>query len=222
MTEGGMGRRLLAALLLLSTAIPTAGLASVGGGQADAACTPDTCAPYGSYPTSVSVHVPVTASIATDCGFDPSSLPSGSLHAGELNGGFDQQVAFGLRCPTPVNVGVVSTNAGLLTTATPATGYTNLRDYHVELFLQGSSTYSADADCLASTLGSTGSCSFRGPATSTAGVGGLELTGYAQNGAGYVSGSYLRVHDTSYSGGSVLVADPSYADTLTVTLSAVM
>lgn len=215
-----------AAILVTCTMGAPSSWALVGGPQADAACTPDSCSAYAPYPTSVSVSVPVTATIATDCGFDPSSLPSGDIHAGELNGAFNQQINFGLRCPTPLNVGVVSSHGGLQAgTATPVTGYTIRRDYNVELFLKGSST-TADADCLASNLVTAGSCTFRGPATSIAGSGGLELTGtapVAQNGAGYVAGSFIRVHDTTYDGASgVLLSDPSYADTLTVTLSAVI
>jgi hypothetical protein len=164
--------------------------------------------------------IPVTATISPNCSFDPSNPPSGTIHAGDLTLAFDQQIDFGLQCNTPLNIGIVSTNGGLQAPATAVTGYTALRDYNVELHIVGS-TATADADCLASALTTSGSCTFRGPATTTQSSGGLYLDGTAVNGTSYVSGSFVRVHSTAYAGTPILLASTGYVDTLTVTLSAV-
>lgn len=164
--------------------------------------------------------IPVTATVSPSCSFDPGNLPAGTISVGNLNNSFDQQIAFGLQCTVQLNVGVVSTNGGLQAPATASAGYSALRNYNVALHVQGT-TNTADGDCLASNLTASGSCSFRGPATAAQGVGGLYLNDTAINGTGYVSGSYIRVHSDIYGGTPVLLASPSYADTLTVTLSAV-
>jgi len=201
------------------------GLASLAAWSPAAAVTaavdPVTGLPEPGYAANIPVTVPVTAKVTPNCGFDPGNLPSGTLNWGDLNNAFDGQVNFGLRCNTPLNVGVVSSNGGLKSGASVASGYTALRDYQVELFLQGSPA-TADANCFASALVSAGGCSFRGPATSTASSGGLFLNGTAVNAGGYVSGSFIRVHDSAYAGANTLVASPTYADTLTLTLSAVI
>jgi len=186
-----------------------------------AAVDPTTGVTEPGYASNIPVTVPVTAKVTPSCGFDPANLPSGTLNWGDLNNAFDGQINFGLRCNTPLNVGVVSSNGGLKSGASAASGYTALRDYQVELFLQGSPA-TADANCQASALVAAGACTFRGPATTTAASGGLFLNGSAVNGGGYVSGSFIRVHDSAYAGASTLVASPTYADTLTLTLSAVI
>jgi hypothetical protein len=167
---------LAAALLLLPI--------SAANAATTAAVDPITGAAVAGYPGNIAVGVPVTAKVTPDCGFDPGNLPSGTLNWGELKNAFDQKVFFGLRCGTPLNVGVVSTNGGLLATGvTVATGYTAQRNYQVELFLQGTPSTN-DATCLASNLGSVGTCTFRGPATTTASSGGLYLNSNAINGGG--------------------------------------
>jgi hypothetical protein len=173
------------------------------------------------YTANAVVSVPVTATVAANCSFDPSNLPSGSHDFGELNNALTAyQVNFGLECTTPLSIGIQSANGGLKTNAAAAAGYTNLRDYSVELFIQGTTT-STSGTCLASTLASTGSCSFKGPATNSSTTGGLYLADTAVNGSGYLSGSHVKIYGSAYNGSSVLVADTGYSDTLTVTLSAV-
>jgi len=190
-----------------------------------AAIDPNTGAPVSGYASNIPVSVPVKAKITVDCGFDPTNGPDGNVDAGELNGSFTDTIYFNLRCPTPLNVAVVSDNGGLLISGSPtiATGYTGTRDYSVELFLQGSTT-SNSSTCLASDLvATTGTCEFRGPAaagTSTAAGVGLHLDDYATNGAGYVSGSYLHIYSSAYGGSNVLLAADPYNDTLTVTFHA--
>ena len=193
--------------------------ADIGSNKADAAVDPTTGGDVAGYPNHKDVSIPVKATVAANCGFDTGNLPTGLLHAGDLNGTFDQQKGFGLHCQLPVLVAITSTNGALQTATTVPTGYAGKRDYLVQLFLKGSGAVTAQAECAASTLKVGGSCSFVGDATQA--QVGLLLNGPVTDAVG---GSFVRVHDDSPYVGPTLVADPtpgtpSYIDYLNITMA---
>ncbi len=170
-----------------------------------------TTAYAGGSTSNVILNIPVYASISGSCGFGTGLAPSGSYALGEISDGFSQSVSFAIACSAPTRVAVVSSNAGLKASATAPTGYTNQMDYTVALALTGDTT-TAQSTCLASTLGSSGSCSFRGPSSGTRG---LQLNDTSHD----AQGSSLTISAPAWSGSSALVASTTYADTLTVTIS---
>ena len=102
-----------------------------------------------------------------------------------------------------------------VSSVTPATGYTNLAPYLVDLNLVGDSGVgTASATCDTSDLKTTSgaACGFKGPASTSQG---LRLNGSSYD----VSGSYVRVHRGAYAGAQILAAANTYSDSLTVTLS---
>lgn len=170
----------------------------------------------GGSPPNIVLSIPVTASVGGRCGFAPGMAPSGSTNVGEVNNAFTADFPFTLQCTVPFRAAVVSSNGGLLASSvTPATGYTNLAPYLVDLNLVGdvgvgTATATCDTGDLKSTSGAT--CGFKGPATASQG---LRLNGSSYD----VSGSYLRVHRGAYAGAQILAAANTYSDSLTVTLS---
>lgn len=186
-------------------AIAVLATACAASGTASAAATA-----YADGGGNVAFNIPVYASISGSCGFGTGLAPSGSYALGEISGGFTQRVSFAVTCSGPTRIAVVSTNAGLRTAASAPTGYTNQMDYTVALALAGD-TSTAAASCAASTLGSSGSCSFRGPSS---GSRGLQLNDTAHD-----ETSSLTVSAPAWSGANALVASTAYADTLTVTIS---
>jgi hypothetical protein len=214
----GQHRYVFAAVFAVSTLVSSMSTAQAA---STAAVDPYTGAVISGYlPNIGPLSIPVRAVVSPNCSFDPSNLPQGTLPMGDLNGAFDAQIPFGMRCNTPLNVGVVSLNGGMLAPTGASTGYSALRSYNVELHLAGP-TQQVDGDCLSTALATSGACTFRGPATNSAGSGGLYLPEAAMSGGGYVSGSFLRVYSAVYASPDILVASTQYADTLTVTLSAV-
>ena len=172
-----------------------------------------TTAVSGGNPNHIDLSIPVTASVASRCGFSIG----GTYSATDLNGGFTHDFTFALQCNLASRTAVVSANGGLLAPgATPPSGYTRLAPYHVALNLVGNpGVAGASADCEAAALAAAAAlpCTFRGPATTSSG---LKLGGASSN----VAGSYLRVSAPLYAGTGKLVASSEYADVLTVTLSA--
>lgn len=166
-------------------------------------------------PNSLTLSVPVTATVGAVCGFATGAAPSGSYNASDIPSGFSNDFAFSLNCATPLRVAVVSSHGGLLAPGVSApTGYTALAPYNVGLTLVGDSgVTTVTGSCAASTLTSGGSCSFVGPSSSSQG---LKLNGAAHG----VAGSKLTVSAPAYAGSNILVSASSYIDTLTVTLSA--
>ena len=167
----------------------------------------------GGNPNHIDLALPVKASVSSQCG---GSI-SGVYTVAEINAGFEHDFALTVHCNVRSRIAVQSLNGGLLAAiASPPPGYSNLAPYQVALHLVGEAGVpSANGICDADTLNADAAppCSFRGPASLTQG---LELTGPASD----VPGSYLRVGAVPYRGSDPLVASPSYADTLTVTLSA--
>lgn len=171
-------------------------------------------APGQGSPNSISLSVPVTASINNHCGFATGAAPSGTYTQPNFDSsGLSHDFNFTLDCTLPMRVGVVSSNGGLQASAgSLPSGYASFAPYNVTLNLQGDAT-SANATCAASTLTTGSTCaSFLGPASTTQG---LKLNG-ASN---LAPGSYLRVTAPAYPGPDVLVA-ATYSDILVVTLSA--
>ena len=175
---------------------------------------PDGNQPPGS-PSNIQLSVPVTASVAEQCGFAPNGAPDDTYNAGDIRNGWTHDTAFTLECNGPLNMAVTSLNGGLLASGTPASGYANLEVYSVTLHIAGDSG-SAEATCttdlLLHTLGSS-SCGFYGTASTSVG---LNLNGSSED----QSGSYIRISNgTGYTGSQTLIASNTYTDTLTVTLS---
>jgi hypothetical protein len=173
----------------------------------------------GGSPSEIRVALPVTASVASQCGFAAGAAPNGAYAAPNLYAAFNHNFVFRLACNVPLRVAVVSANGGLRASgAPPAAGYSNLAPYVVELNLAGNvGVTSVRAACAARDLSAAAAapCSFRGPASTTRG---LLLNGPSSQSAE----SYLRVSAPAYadSGDGILVASPAYADTLIVSVSA--
>lgn len=170
----------------------------------------------GGSPSNIVLSIPVTASVGGRCGFAPGMAPNGSTNVGEVNNAFSADFPFTLECTVPFRAAVVSQNGGMLASGvTPATGYTNLAPYLVDLNLVGDAGVTpASATCDTGDLktSSGAACTFKGPASASQG---LRLNGSSYD----VSGSYLRVHRAAYAGAQILAAANTYADSLTVTLS---
>jgi hypothetical protein len=162
---------------------------------------------------NIALPVPVTASVGGICAFATGAAPSGSYDAGAIDTtAWTHDFTFEIECNTASRVAVVSTNGGLKNaTAVSDAGYTNLAPYTVLLNLDGDTT-TASASCAAATLVSAGSCSFRGPASTTAG---LQLAGPSDD----EPNSYVRVSAPAFPGPDVLI-NGNYADTLTITIAA--
>jgi hypothetical protein len=157
--------------------------------------------------------IQVTASVGGHCGFTTGSAPAGTYDQPNFDvNGLSHDFLFQLDCTGPSRVAVVSTNGGLLTGGSVPSGYITLAPYDVALNLVGS-TATATGSCAVATLTSLAAspCSFRGPASTTAG---LQL---ASPSIGQ-SGTYLRVSAPVFSGPGALVAG-NYSDTLTVTVN---
>jgi hypothetical protein len=170
-------------------------------------------------PSEIRLALPVTASVASQCGFASGAAPNGAYSAPNLYSAFAHDFAFRLACNVPLRVAVVSANGGLLSPdGGIGAGYTNLAPYTVALNLTGNAgVTSVSAACAARDLSAAAAtpCSFRGPASPARG---LLLNGASNQDAE----SYLRVSAAAYadSGDGILVASPVYADTLTVSISA--
>src|SRR5262245_10511934 len=117
-------------------------------------------APGDGSPNSITLTVPVSASINSHCGFATGGAPSGTYNQPNFDtNGLSHDVPFTLDCNLPMRVGVVSSNGGLLaSTGSLPAGYAAFAPYSVTLNLVGDAT-SASATCTASTLTSGSSCS---------------------------------------------------------------
>ena len=170
----------------------------------------------GGSPSNIVLSIPVTASVGGRCGFAPGLAPSGSTDVGEVNNAFSADFPFTLECTVPFRAAVISQNGGLLAaSATPATGYTNLAPYLVDLNLVGDpgvTPVSGTCDTADLQTSSGAACVFKGPATASQG---LRLNGSSYD----APGSFLRVRRDAYAAPAILTAANTYADSLTVTLS---
>lgn len=173
----------------------------------------------GGNPNHIDLAIPVRASVASRCGFAEGAGPQGSYTAPDITAGFTHNFFFSLQCNGPSRVAVESANGGLLAEAdTPPAGYTLLAPYQVMLYLVGDAGVpAASSFCDAVTLqaNAVNPCGFRGPSSGTHG---LALQGASHN----AQGSYLRVSAPAYAGSNRLIASNTYADTLSVTLSAAL
>ena len=167
-------------------------------------------------PSDITLGVPVTASVASACGFASGAAPSEAFAIPtDLNNAFTHDVGFTLQCTVASRIAVVSAHGGLLTPMPAPSGYTALRNYNVALHVVGDAgVIPADGSCAVATLKSTdATCAFYGAASPSVGLG---LSGSSYN----QGGSYLRLSSAAYAASATLVASNNYSDTLTVTLSA--
>ncbi len=171
-----------------------------------------TTAVAGGSPDHIDLAIPVKASVTNRCSF----TIGGTFTASDINAGFTHDFEIVLQCNVASRMGVVSTNGGLLAAVPPPPqGYVRLAPYRVTLNLVGDTgvaSVNADCDVAALTADAAVPCSFRGTASPTQG---LRLSGPSSG----TAGSFLRVSAIPYAGVGMLVASPSYADTLVVTLS---
>lgn len=165
---------------------------------------------------SIPLSIPVTASVGGRCQFATNGAPGGSYDAGAIDtAAWSHDFGFTIECNTAARVAVVSLNGGLkVPTTVSDPGYLGLAPYTVTLNLDGNTVDTSDS-CLVETLkaSAAGACSFRGPASTTAG---LRLAGPSQN----QTQSYVRVSAPAYTGPGTLVSSTAYADTLTITIAA--
>ncbi|MGV3512411.1 MAG: hypothetical protein ACO1OX_10455 [Novosphingobium sp.] len=166
----------------------------------------------------MTLTLPVTASVGGRCGFAIGGAPEGSFDAGQIDqSAWSNQFPFTLNCNGAARVAVTSANGGLRAAVQPAEpGYTGVAPYSVSLNLVGSGGANASAQCEVATLKASAAapCSFIGPATQSQG---LRVAPSSQN----LSGAYLRVSAPAYAGPGIL-AQGTYSDTLTVTVSAAL
>lgn len=171
---------------------------------------------------TLTLTVPVTASVGGRCFFASGEAPQGTY---DIPGFIDtttwsKDFEFTIDCNTASRVGVVSTNGGLKTAGTITDpGYLGLAPYEVALFLDGNLVDASGNCSAASLLASAGTpCTFRGPAAPGQG---MALLSPSKD----QSGSKLTVSAPAYSttpaGASTTLVSGSYTDTLTITIAAV-
>ncbi len=170
---------------------------------------------FGGSPSSITVSVPVIATVGGSCGFAPGAAPSGSYNAGAIDTtAWSNDFTFTLQCTGPSRLAVVSSNGGLKRTAALAAtpGYTDLAPYNVAVNIVRTGGTTSD-NCTASELltSASGACALRGTASPTVGL-------YVNTPSFNLGGSYVRVSAPAFAGPAVLV-EGSYTDTLTVTVS---
>jgi hypothetical protein len=225
-TEGGMGDRVRQwKRLAVATQAAVAAVALAAAPVFAQACGPcstgEVAFPPSSYPSSGSLGVPVTASIASACTFN-ATTPTGNFTNLNVAGGWSVSVNFGISCNSNFRVGVVSSNGALtIIGASPGPGYTATAPYNVDLHLVGDSSASADSGLcpvanLSASTGSASACnSLRGPAVS--GLQGLRLVGKSTNDTSSITMSAPAYNGA---GGVLLTSTNGYVDTLTVTIAA--
>jgi hypothetical protein len=198
----------VAAIAILVIATPAGAQSSTG----------EVAYPPSSYPSSGALGVPVTATVQSICAFG-NTVPTGTVNIPNVNVGLAAtNVDFTVTCSSNFRVGVVSTNGALVASGVSSvpTGYSKSAPYQVALHLAGDSGATANAALcnVAGLAASSGSpCSFRGPASGTQG---LELIGVSTSNS---NTSYVQIYAPAYVG-PTLLASNTYADTLTVTISA--
>ena len=169
---------------------------------------------FGGSPTSITVSVPVIATVGGSCGFAPGAAPSGSQNVGLLDSPtWTYDFGFTLQCTGPSRIAVVSSNGGLKKPSLPSDpGYIGIAPYDVAVHVvrTGGAT---DGNCPAANLltSSLNPCVLRGTASPTVG---MSVATPSYN----LSGSYVRVSALTY-GSDILVSGTDYTDTLTVTVS---
>jgi hypothetical protein len=181
------------------------------------AAAAQTTAVAGGSPNKITIALPVTSSVAARCTFASGAAPSGAYTVPNIDDGFSHDFSFSLDCNLPLRVAVVSANGALVAPTGPLPpGYSSRAPYNVTLNIVGNALgVSANASCESQSLAASAStpCSFRGPASTSAG---LKLTGAADRG----DASSLRVSAAAYAQSETLVASSAYTDTLTVSVSA--
>ncbi len=199
---------------ILLTGLVGLSVATSASAQCVGSCTTGVAyAPGQGSPNSVSLQLPVTASVGAACGF--ATAPSGTHNEPDFDThSWSHNFDFQLDCSIPARIGVVSSNGALLTSGSPPAGYATQAPYNVALrVVMNGAVVINSGSCAAADLVAGGSCSFRGPANNTGQ--GFLVSSASKN----QTGSYLQVSAPAYTGANILVASAGYADTLTVTLS---
>ena len=201
---GARARIIVAVAAALSTSAASA--------QCVGSCTTGVAyAPGQGSPNSVTLNLPVTASVRAACGF--ATPPSGTHNEPTFDDhSWSHDCPFTIDCSVASRIAVVSDNGALKTAGSPPAGYAAVAPYDVTLNVVQNSGV-ATGTCPVANLTTGGSCTFRGPSSTTQGL----AVAISQN----QPGSYLRVSAPVYAGANVLVAG-NYADTLHVTLSPVL
>ena len=170
---------------------------------------------HGGSPTSITVSVPVIATVGGSCGFAAGAAPSGSYNAGAIDTtAWTNDFTFTLQCTGPSRLAIVSQNGGLKRgpAAVVTPGYTDLSPYNVAVSIvrTGGTT---TGNCPASELltSASGVCALRGTASPTVGL-------YVNTPSFNLGGSYVRVSAPAFPGPDIL-REGAYADTLIVTVS---
>lgn len=194
------------------------GLAAPASAQTTAYAT-GYASPYNS-PNSITVSIPVRASIGGSCTFATGGAPNGTY---AIPGFIDvnswtNDFTMTLQCTGPSRMAILSTNGGLLNSATaPATGYINLAPYTVAVSIAQNAGMPITSSCPAANLKATSgaACTLRGTAAPTVGL------SFQPSGSALVNQSYVRVSAPAYSGSNILVSSAAngYADTLVITVS---
>ena len=195
---------------ILLAAVCAFGTASNAAAQCTGSCTTGVVyAPGDGAPNVAQLQVPVTATVKAACGF--ATPPSGTHDEPNFdNHTWQHDFSFVIDCSIASRVAVVSTNGALKTGGVAPAGYATTAPYDVTLnVVQNAGT--ATGTCAVANLVTGGSCTFRGPATTSQGL----AVAVSQN----QPGSYIRVSAPTYAGANILVASAGYTDTLTVTLS---
>ncbi len=170
---------------------------------------------------TLTLRIPVTASVGGRCQFATGGAPSGSY---TIPGYIDtttwsNDFQFTIDCNTPARVGVVSANGGLKTgAAITDAGYLGIAPYDVALFLDGN-TADVSGACAASSLSAAAGtdCGFRGPASTTRG---LFMPGPSQGQTGSKLTVSAPAYATTQAGATTTLVSGSYTDTLTITIAA--
>lgn len=196
---------------ILLAAVCAIGAASNASAQCTGSCTTPVAYAAPDGPPNVGIiQVPVTATVAAPCGF--ATAPSGTHNEPNFdNHAWQHDFGFTINCSIASRVAVVSANGALKAPGTAPAGYTTTAPYDVTLNVVQNAGGPATGTCAVANLTTGGSCTFRGPATTSQGL----FVAVSQN----QPGSYIRVGAPVYAGANVLVASSGYTDTLTVTLS---
>ncbi|HVR89801.1 MAG TPA: hypothetical protein VHG29_01750 [Novosphingobium sp.] len=165
-------------------------------------------------PISITLAIPVRASIGGSCNFATAGAPNGTYNIPgfiDVNS-WTNDFTMQLVCTGPSRMAIVSTNGGLLSSASATTGYANLAPYDVAVNIVQGSGGPTTGNCPAANLksSSAAACTLRGTASPTVGL----PFGASVN----LNGSYVRVSAPAFPGPDILVAG-SYTDTLTITVS---
>lgn len=166
-------------------------------------------------PTSKALSIPVHASIGGSCTFAAGGAPNDSYIIPQPidTNPWSRQVPMTLNCTGPSRLAIVSSNGGLLTGGTPASGYATLAPYTVAVSIAQPSASPVTGSCLADALktGSAAVCNLRGTASPTVGIPFSPTVG--------LTTSFILASGVADPVTPNLLVPGTYQDTLVVTVS---